>query len=71
MMGPPTMPWCCAGEPASAARSMTTVVPVVPFVYSRVLPPKPLLKMKRFSLTYARAETFVDPIELFAEGAGI
>lgn len=31
----------------------------------------PLLRMNRFSLTDPRVETFVDPIELFTEGAGI
>jgi cysteine dioxygenase len=31
----------------------------------------PLLQMKRFSLTDAHWETFMDPIELFIEGAGI
>ena len=31
----------------------------------------PLLRMNRFSLTDARVQSFVDPIELFAEGAGI
>lgn len=31
----------------------------------------PLLQMKRFSLTDAHVETFMDPIELFLEGAGI
>ena len=31
----------------------------------------PLLAMNRFSLTDARVESFVDPIELFAGGAGI
>ncbi len=31
----------------------------------------PLLRMNRFSLTDAGVEIFVDPIELFAEGAGI
>lgn len=31
----------------------------------------PLLQMNRFSLTDSLVETFIDPIELFAEGAGI
>lgn len=31
----------------------------------------PLLQMNRYSLTDAQVDTFVDPIEFFAEGAGI